>query len=322
MQHTLKAVCAAAANKLCADCHETGTQWAAVNLGVLLCIKCAGIHRSLGTHISKVKSISMDSWALEEVKVMAALGNEVAAGLFEVEMPRSTRLRPISNDAERRDRIEKKYVALAYAAGDVKKRLKKVYKAAGYGGYGVKEEGEGSAAAGSGDGSSAYVDAATQREAAMASLYGPQSNILLDKAPKQRRDFGDEETEQADVGMHRISKDDVKKKEDKRKKKRSTLIEDDGEEEKNGEGKHKSKKKNGWEKADHNTPMPIRGPFGIVNVPEEEQAWKLQHLLRCFGLVDEGNQTITGDTTTSAPAALASIGDDEQSDEGGEKSKD
>lgn len=46
-----------------------GTRWASWNLGVFLCIRCGGLHRRLGTHISRVKSINLDKWTDEQVKV-------------------------------------------------------------------------------------------------------------------------------------------------------------------------------------------------------------------------------------------------------------
>jgi stromal membrane-associated protein len=57
-------------NKLCADCRRKSPSWASINLGIFICIKCAGIHinynkgfhRELGVHISKVKSINLDKW--------------------------------------------------------------------------------------------------------------------------------------------------------------------------------------------------------------------------------------------------------------------
>jgi len=40
-------------NAVCADCGERDPQWASANLGLFICIVCAGIHRNLGTHISR-----------------------------------------------------------------------------------------------------------------------------------------------------------------------------------------------------------------------------------------------------------------------------
>ena len=42
------------ANPTCADCGAASPDWVSLNLGVLLCIQCSGIHRSLGVHVSKV----------------------------------------------------------------------------------------------------------------------------------------------------------------------------------------------------------------------------------------------------------------------------
>lgn len=47
----------------------TGPRWASWNLGIFLCIRCAGIHRNLGVHISRVKSVNLDSWTPEQVVV-------------------------------------------------------------------------------------------------------------------------------------------------------------------------------------------------------------------------------------------------------------
>jgi hypothetical protein len=38
-------------------------------LGIFLCMRCAALHRKMGTHITKVKSLSMDSWSTEQVEV-------------------------------------------------------------------------------------------------------------------------------------------------------------------------------------------------------------------------------------------------------------
>ena len=46
-------------------------RWASWNLGVFLCIRCAGIHRNLGVHISRVKSVNLDQWTGEQIAVCA-----------------------------------------------------------------------------------------------------------------------------------------------------------------------------------------------------------------------------------------------------------
>ncbi|KAK1340612.1 hypothetical protein QTO34_019183 [Cnephaeus nilssonii] len=58
-----------AGNGQCGDCGQPDPRWASINLGVLLCIECSGIHRSLGVHCSKVRSLTLDSWEPELLKV-------------------------------------------------------------------------------------------------------------------------------------------------------------------------------------------------------------------------------------------------------------
>ncbi|KAJ9655015.1 Protein gts1 [Neophaeococcomyces mojaviensis] len=62
-------------NSVCADCGARNPSWASWNLGIFLCMRCASIHRKLGTHISKVKSLSMDKWTSEQVESMKQNGN-------------------------------------------------------------------------------------------------------------------------------------------------------------------------------------------------------------------------------------------------------
>lgn len=59
------------ANLTCADCGKSESRWAAhgAEYAVFICIQCAGVHRSLGTHVSKVKSITLDTWTEEEIHV-------------------------------------------------------------------------------------------------------------------------------------------------------------------------------------------------------------------------------------------------------------
>ena len=63
-------------NDACADCESAEPQWASATYGTLICIHCSGIHRSLGTHISFVRSITMDSWTDRQLSIMKLGGNQ------------------------------------------------------------------------------------------------------------------------------------------------------------------------------------------------------------------------------------------------------
>lgn len=62
-------------NRVCVDCNANHPQWASVSFGVLFCLECSGVHRSLGVHISFVRSLTMDSWSDKQMAMMRAGGN-------------------------------------------------------------------------------------------------------------------------------------------------------------------------------------------------------------------------------------------------------
>lgn len=99
-------------NEICADCKSTDTKWASINLGITLCIECSGVHRSLGVHVSKVKSLILDAWDGEQIKLMLELGNNLLNSILEanVDERKVSRLNSMSSPAEREIFIKAKYV--------------------------------------------------------------------------------------------------------------------------------------------------------------------------------------------------------------------
>uniref|UniRef100_A0A671X6R9 ArfGAP with GTPase domain, ankyrin repeat and PH domain 1 n=1 Tax=Sparus aurata TaxID=8175 RepID=A0A671X6R9_SPAAU len=99
-------------NGRCADCETQNPDWASLNLGALICIECSGIHRNLGTHLSRVRSLDLDEWPLELIRVMTAIGNELANSVWE-----SSNSRPVSSIREERERwIRAKYEQRLFVA--------------------------------------------------------------------------------------------------------------------------------------------------------------------------------------------------------------
>ncbi|XP_069774855.1 arf-GAP with coiled-coil, ANK repeat and PH domain-containing protein 3 [Narcine bancroftii] len=80
----LQRVQAIAGNDQCCDCGQADPRWASINLGITLCIECSGIHRSLGVQCSKVRSLTLDSWEPELLKLMCELGNTTINHIYEV----------------------------------------------------------------------------------------------------------------------------------------------------------------------------------------------------------------------------------------------
>ncbi|XP_075107916.1 putative ADP-ribosylation factor GTPase-activating protein AGD15 [Nicotiana tabacum] len=76
-------------NRECADCRGRAPRWASINLGIFICLQCSGIHRSLGVHISKVRSTTLDTWLPEQVAHMNCVGNEKSNNYWEADLPAS-----------------------------------------------------------------------------------------------------------------------------------------------------------------------------------------------------------------------------------------
>ncbi|KAF4455534.1 hypothetical protein F53441_2142 [Fusarium austroafricanum] len=86
-QATIKSLLKLEANKVCSDCKRNKhPRWASWNLGVFICIRCSGIHRGMGTHISRVKSVDLDSWTDEQLQSILSWGNARANKYWEAKL--------------------------------------------------------------------------------------------------------------------------------------------------------------------------------------------------------------------------------------------
>uniref|UniRef100_A0A8C6Q1N9 ArfGAP with GTPase domain, ankyrin repeat and PH domain 2 n=1 Tax=Nothobranchius furzeri TaxID=105023 RepID=A0A8C6Q1N9_NOTFU len=103
-------------NSLCVDCEAPSPTWASLNLGALICIECSGIHRNLGTHLSRVRSLDLDDWPGELTQVLAAIGNHMANSIWESCTQGRTKPTPNATREERESWIRAKYEQRAFVA--------------------------------------------------------------------------------------------------------------------------------------------------------------------------------------------------------------
>ncbi|XP_017337245.1 arf-GAP with GTPase, ANK repeat and PH domain-containing protein 1 isoform X3 [Ictalurus punctatus] len=103
-------------NSRCVDCEAQNPDWASLNLGALICIECSGIHRNLGTHLSRVRSLDLDEWPLELIKVMSAIGNDLANTVWEANAQGRLKLAPDASREERERWIRAKYEQKMFVA--------------------------------------------------------------------------------------------------------------------------------------------------------------------------------------------------------------
>lgn len=104
-------------NSWCADCGSNNkVEWVSLNLAIIVCIECSGIHRSLGTHISKIRSLTLDttSFTPDIIELLLLVGNRVSNMVFEARLDPAVKLTPSATREQRLKFITAKYVERAY----------------------------------------------------------------------------------------------------------------------------------------------------------------------------------------------------------------
>ncbi|KZW00361.1 ArfGap-domain-containing protein [Exidia glandulosa HHB12029] len=99
-------------NDSCADCKARAPRWASHNLGIFICVRCAAIHRKIGTHVTKVKSLTLDSWSRDQIESMRNNGNLKSNAHYnpnEARHPPPTNLEESERDSELETYIRSKY---------------------------------------------------------------------------------------------------------------------------------------------------------------------------------------------------------------------
>lgn len=97
-------------NRICADCHSKDPKWASTTLGEFICLTCSGIHRGLGTHITFVRSCTLDEWNVQQVAVMEKVGNTKANAYWEANLPPNFDRPTVDNVPALERFIQQKYV--------------------------------------------------------------------------------------------------------------------------------------------------------------------------------------------------------------------
>lgn len=120
-QRRLESMLSEPGNQLCADCGSRDPKWVSLNIGAFICIKCSGVHRSLGVHISKVLSVKLDEWTDEQVDSLIEMGGNAAVNSkYEAYVPDNySKPRPDSSIEERADFIRRKYEMQQFSNHDL-----------------------------------------------------------------------------------------------------------------------------------------------------------------------------------------------------------
>jgi hypothetical protein len=110
-QKELKRLRGFSSNLRCADCGSQDNSWASVSHGVFICITCSDVHRSVGTHVTKVKGCTGTYlWGPDELEKMQTTGNQAADASYGTE-----KVNPGASKEHKQRYVSDKYQKLSFA---------------------------------------------------------------------------------------------------------------------------------------------------------------------------------------------------------------
>jgi len=109
-QQELKRLRSLSGNKTCADCDRQDNSWASVSHGVFICVICSDVHRSVGTHITKVKGCTGTYlWGPDELERMQSAGNQAGNSKYGAK-----KIQPDASKEQKQRYVNEKYVTLSF----------------------------------------------------------------------------------------------------------------------------------------------------------------------------------------------------------------
>ena len=105
-------------NSSCVDCGDSDSpDWCCLKFGVVFCSECCGVHRSLGTHISICRSLTLDALSDSELAMITRQGNKAMNAILEPNLENQAGWKKLAQDATREERstyIKSKYEFLGF----------------------------------------------------------------------------------------------------------------------------------------------------------------------------------------------------------------